>query len=46
MLSRMTIAETSAPDLVPVLVMPFGTLLACIVLSLAVYIVWGRLKRT
>jgi len=35
-----------APNLVAVLLMPFGALLSCMALGLALYVAWGRLKRT
>ncbi|MFN2568492.1 MAG: hypothetical protein ABR564_02685 [Candidatus Dormibacteria bacterium] len=35
-----------APDLVAVLLMPFGALMLCCALGLALYIAWGRRQRT
>jgi hypothetical protein len=42
----MSLTNAPAPDLVPVLAMPFGALLSCAAIGLGIYLAWGRLKHT
>ena len=46
MLITMVLTNVPAPDLLPVLALPFGALLICCGIGLGIYKVWGRMKQS